>query len=254
MKLSVGIITYNEEQIIARTIDSVKNIADEIVIIDSNSTDKTVEIAKLKGAKVITQSWLGYGKQKNFMIDNCSGEWILSIDADEIISEELAVEISEEIKKENNTVEVYELREKVVCFGKLIKHGGFSGRYKTKLFKKCEDRFSDLEVHEYYETNKATAKLKEYYYHYSFDSLEQYIEKTNKYSTLSAIDNKNKGKKFNLIRFFLDPGFKFIQKYIFKLGILDGVEGFLLASIDMQYSLLKQYKLKKLGDKENLVK
>ena len=226
MKLSVGIITYNEEQIIARTIDSVKNIADEIVIIDSNSTDKTVEIAKLKGAKVITQSWLGYGKQKNFMIDNCSGEWILSIDADEIISEELAVEISEEIKKENNTVEVYELREKVVCFGKLIKHGGFSGRY----------------------------KLKEYYYHYSFDSLEQYIEKTNKYSTLSAIDNKNKGKKFNLIRFFLDPGFKFIQKYIFKLGILDGVEGFLLASIDMQYSLLKQYKLKKLGDKENLVK
>ena len=181
MKLSVGIITYNEEQIIARTIDSVKNIADEIVIIDSNSTDKTVEIAKLKGAKVITQSWLGYGKQKNFMIDNCSGEWILSIDADEIISEELAVEISEEIKKENNTVEVYELREKVVCFGKLIKHGGFSGRYKTKLFKKCEDRFSDLEVHEYYETNKATAKLKEYYYHYSFDSLEQYIDKTNKY-------------------------------------------------------------------------
>ena len=151
------------------------------------------------------------------MIDNCSGEWILSIDADEIISEELAVEISEEIKKENNTVEVYELREKVVCFGKLIKHGGFSGRYKTKLFKKCEDRFSDLEVHEYYETNKATAKLKEYYYHYSFDSLEQYIEKTNKYSTLSAIDNKNKGKKFNLIRFFLDPGFKFIQKYIFRL-------------------------------------
>ena len=136
----------------------------------------------------------------------------------------------------------------------MIKYGGFSGRYKTKLFKKCEDRFSDLEVHEYYETNKATAKLKEYYYHYSFDSLEQYIEKTNKYSTLSAIDNKNKGKKFNLIRFFVDPGFKFIQKYIFKLGILDGVEGFLLASIDMQYSLLKQYKLKKLGDKENLVK
>ena len=250
MKLSVGIITFNEEQIIAKAIDAVKNIADEIVIIDSNSTDKTVEIAKLKGAKVITQSWLGYGKQKNFMIDNCSGEWILSIDADEIISEELAVEISEEIKKENNTVEVYELREKVVCFGKLIKHGGFSGRYKTKLFKKCEDRFSNLEVHEYYETNKMTVKLKEYYYHYSFDSLEQYIEKTNKYSTLSAIDNKNKGKKFNLIRFFLDPGFKFIQKYLFKLGILDGVEGFLLASIDMQYSLLKQYKLKKLIDKE----
>ena len=135
MKLSVGIITYNEEQIIARTIDSVKNIADEIVIIDSNSTDKTVEIAKLKGAKVITQSWLGYGKQKNFMIDNCSGEWILSIDADEIISEELAVEISEEIKKENNTVEVYELREKVVCFGKLIKHGDLVGDIKRNYLK-----------------------------------------------------------------------------------------------------------------------
>ena len=77
MKLSVGIITFNEERIIAKTIDAVKNIAGEIVIIDSNSTDKTVEIAKSKGAKVITQSWLGYGKQKNFMIDNCSGEWIL---------------------------------------------------------------------------------------------------------------------------------------------------------------------------------
>ena len=127
MKLSVGIITFNEERIIAKTIDAVKNIAGEIVIIDSNSTDKTVEIAKSKGAKVITQSWLGYGKQKNFMIDNCSGEWILSIDADEIISQELANEISEEIKKENNISEVYELREKVVCFGKLIKHGGFSG-------------------------------------------------------------------------------------------------------------------------------
>ena len=125
MKLSVGIITYNEEQIIARTIDSVKNIADEIVIIDSNSTDKTVEIAKSKGAKVITQSWLGYGKQKNFMIDNCSGEWILSIDADEIISQELANEISEEIKKENNISEVYELREKVVCFGTISSYHKF---------------------------------------------------------------------------------------------------------------------------------
>ena len=254
MKLSVGIITFNEEQIIAKAIDAVRDIADEIVIIDSNSTDKTVEIAKSKGAKVITQSWLGYGKQKNIMIDNCLGEWVLSIDADEIISEELANEILKEIKKENIIVEVYELREKVVCFGKLIKYGGFSGRYKMKLFKKSEDRFSNLEVHEYYETNKVTAKLKKYYYHYSFESLEQYIEKTNKYSTLSAIDNKSNGKKFNMMKFFIDPGFKFIQKYIFKLGILDGIEGFLLASIDMQYSLLKQYKLKKLIEEEDLVK
>ena len=175
------------------------------MIIDSNSTDKTVEIAKSKGAKVITQSWLGYGKQKNFMIDNCSGEWILSIDADEIISQELANEISEEIKKENNISEVYELREKVVCFGKLIKHGGFSGRYKTKLFKKCEDRFSDLEVHEYYETNKATAKLKEYYYHYSFDSLEQYIEKTNKYFEESQIGKWLKEDIRNLGGFVITP-------------------------------------------------
>ena len=130
MKLSVGIITLNEEKIIGKTLKSVEEIADEIIIVDSNSSDKTIEIAKSFGAKVFTEAWKGFGPQKNSVIDKCSGEWILLIDADEELSESLVSKIKKIINGKTD-YNVYKINRSSVCFGKRIKHGGWSHYSRT---------------------------------------------------------------------------------------------------------------------------
>ena len=121
MRLSVGIITYNEENRIGRTLDSIKEIADEIIIVDSESEDKTVEIAKSKGAKVFVEKWKGYGLQKNSVLEKCKGEWILLIDADEVISLKLKKKIKNIIDNRNNEYNVYKIKLRNICFKKEIK-------------------------------------------------------------------------------------------------------------------------------------
>ena len=125
MRLSVGIITYNEENRIGRTLDSIKEIADEIIIVDSESEDKTVEIAKSKGAKVFVEKWKGYGLQKNSVLEKCKGEWILLIDADEVISLKLKKKIKNIIDNRNNEYNVYKIKLRNICFKKEIKFGGW---------------------------------------------------------------------------------------------------------------------------------
>ena len=120
MKLSVGIITYNEENRIGKTLDSVKEIADEIIVVDSESSDRTVEIAKAKGAQVFIEKWKGYGPQKNSVLEKCSGDWILLIDADEVVSIELKDKIKDIING-NSDSDVYKIKLRNICFGKEIK-------------------------------------------------------------------------------------------------------------------------------------
>ena len=124
MKLSVGIITYNEENRIGKTLDSVKEIADEIIVVDSESSDRTAEIAKAKGAEVFVEKWKGYGPQKNSVLEKCSGNWILLIDADEVVSIELKDKIKDIING-NSDSDVYKIKLRNICFGKEIKYGGW---------------------------------------------------------------------------------------------------------------------------------
>lgn len=246
MTLTVSIITLNEEKNLARTLESVKKFADEIVIVDSGSTDKTEEIAKNFNAKFYFQKWLGYGPQRNKAIELASSEWVLNIDADEEISEELAKKIVDIKDEKNGNIDVFKINFMSVCFGKKIKHGGWSNSYRIRLFKKNSGKFNENNVHEEFITNSHIGKINEYILHHSYSDLEDYFTKFNKYTTLGAIEYYKKNKKASLVSIVLNPIYKFIRMYFFRLGFLDGLEGFILAITSSIYTMVKYYKLKEI--------
>lgn len=243
MKLSVGLITFNEEKNLPRTLDSILEIAGEIIIVDSGSTDKTIEIAQKYNADIYSEEWKGYGLQKNSVIDKCNGEWILLIDADEEISKELKEKIKKIISDEKSK-KVYKTNFTAVCFGKKIRYGGWSKHYRVRLFRKESGRYNDREVHEKFITNEETGVIKEEIYHHTYENLEDYFNKFNRYTTESARQYKKQNKKKSFIIFYLDSMFKFFKMYILKLGFLDGYEGYLLAKLSSFYVFTKYAKLK----------
>lgn len=249
MKLSVGIITFNEEKILGKTLESVKKIADEIIIVDSNSTDKTVEIAESFGAKVHNEEWRGFGPQKNSVIDKCQGEWILLIDADEELSPSLVEKILEIINGKNE-FDVYKINRSSICFGKRIKYGGWSNQYATRLWKKDSVKINNNLVHEDFLTEKSIGKIQEHINHHSYLSLSDYLTRFNRYTSLGAEEYYKKGKKTNIFGIIINPIFKFLRMYIIRLGFLDGVEGFLLAILSSNYTMVKYYKLLELYRKD----
>ncbi|MBQ3437459.1 MAG: glycosyltransferase family 2 protein [Fusobacterium sp.] len=254
MSLSVAIITLNEEKNLSRTLESVKDIADEIVIVDSGSTDKTEEIAKRYGAKFYTQKWLGYGLQRNKAIDLSSSEWILNIDADEEISKELAEKIKEIKDCKDSIYDVYQINFLSVCFGKKIKYGGWSNTYRIRLFRKKNGKFNENAVHEEFITNSEVKNIDEYIFHHSYSDLEDYFTKFNKYTTLGAIEYYKKKKRAGFISIVLNPFYKFLRMYIFRLGFLDGLEGFLLAVTSSLYTMVKYYKLREIYKNKSYIK
>lgn len=246
MGLSVSIITFNEEKNLGRTLESIKNIADEIIIVDSGSTDKTKEIALGYGAKIYDQKWLGYGGQRNLAIEKSTNKWILNIDADEEISLELNKKIEEIITEKTPSLDVYEINFSSVCFGKELKHGGWSGSYHIRLFKKEAGRFNLNMVHEKFETSKVVGKLKEKILHHSYINLEDYFIKFNRYTTEGALEYYKKNKKTSLFQIVLNPLYKFIRMYFLRLGFLDGIEGFLIAVVSSLYTMVKYFKLREI--------
>lgn len=245
MGLSVAMITFNEEKNLDRTLKSLRDLAQEIIIVDSGSTDKTQKIAEKYGAKFITQSWLGYGKQRNFAIENSSQEWILCIDADEELTEELYQKIKGIIKNERDQ-NVYEINRISVCFGKILRHGGWGESYAIRLFKKESGRFNDNTVHESFETSDKILKIRESLLHHSYLTLEDYFTKFNRYTTEGALEYYKKGKKSSVFQIVINPIYKFIRMYIFRLGFLDGIEGLTIATTSSMYSMVKYFKLREI--------
>lgn len=246
MKLSAAIMTFNEEKNLDRTLKALEDICDEIVIVDSRSTDRTEEICKKYGAKFIKQKWLGYGRQRNVAIENCSGRWILAVDADEELSPELRDRIKNIIESDDTSKKVFEINRLSVCFGKKIKYGGWGTSYAVRLFLKGAGKFNDNTVHESFVTDEMIYKIKEDIYHHSYLTLEDYFSKFNRYTTEGALEYYKKGKKASIFQIVFNPLYKFIRMYIFRLGFLDGVEGFLLASTSSLYSMVKYFKLREI--------
>lgn len=257
MKLSVGIITFNEENRIGKTLDSVREIADEIIVVDSESTDKTVEIALSKGAKVFSEKWKGYGSQKNSVLEKCKGEWILLIDADEVISQQLKEKIKSIINSDNPSNDVYKIKLRNIAFKKEIRFGGWDD-YVIRLWKNGKVKISDREVHEQYQTNSKIGKINEIIIHYTYDSIEEFLEKLNRYTSQSAKEYIKKGKNPSFIKIYSKMLFRFIKMYILQLGFLDGYEGYLLAKYSSIYTMTKYTKLREeyynhLGNDTSLV-
>lgn len=246
-KLSAVIITYNESAHIARCINSLKHIVDEIIVVDSLSTDNTQTIATELGAKVVTRPFEGYGATKNFANEQASADWILSIDADEALDDELAHSILT-VKTHLTEHVVYEFNRLNNYCGTWIRYGGWYPDRKIRLFNKQHVKWNLAEVHETLEIPEYFNKhlLKGKLLHYSYTSVAGHLSKIEKYSTRGAEEAFKKGKKSNWLKLYLSPAFRFIRDYIFKLGFLDGKYGFIIAKLTAKEVYLKYSKLEQI--------
>lgn len=230
MPLSVAIITLNEEAKLGKTLDSLRGLAQEIIVVDSGSTDRTLEIARAHGAKVFSEAWKGYSAQKNSALAKATGDWVLSLDADEALEPELAEEIRAVVGRAGDDgVHAYFIPRKNFFFGRWIRHGGFYPDPKLRLFRRGTARFKERMVHESMECDGPTGRLRHALLHDAYPTLSAYLEVCNKYSTLSAEIAREKGhRRFSLWNIVLRPWATFGYNYFVRLGFLDGKEGLLL--------------------------
>ena len=227
MTLSVVTITLNEEANIGRVLERVRR-ADERIVLDCGSTDRTLEIARSFGAKTFTEPWKGYSAQKNSAIEKASGDWILSLDADEAIEPELMDEIRRVIEQ-NPPVDGFYMPRKNYFLGRWIRHGGFYPDRKLRLFRRGRGRFGERPVHEVIRVDGSTGTLNHALIHNAYPTLEGYIQHMNRYSSLGAEIAVAQGKgRFSLLNIVINPVVTFVYNYFFRLGLLDGREGLLL--------------------------
>jgi glycosyltransferase involved in cell wall biosynthesis len=249
-KVSAYIITKNVEKHIKQCIESLK-WADEIVIIDDFSSDKTAEIAKSEGAKVIEHKFEYFGAQRNFALTQLSYDWVLCLDSDERISEKLKEEILAQLKDTPNA-DIFLAPRKSMFINKWIMHSGWYPDYRHPiLFNRKKAVYKDQLVHEdiLYTGNKK-AYFKGDILHYSYDSIKQFIKKSDQYSDLSAKQMFERGKKAKLHNFIINPINMFIKMFIIRRGFLDGLTGFVLALLYSSfYTLMKYVKLWELWEK-----
>lgn len=239
--LSVIIITKNEAHAIGACLASVA-WADEVIVVDSGSDDDTVEICQNFGAFVSTNSWQGYGNQKNHALALAKGDWVLSIDADERVTPALQKEIIYAISHSNNFVSWKIPRLSSFC-GRYIQHSGWRPDYVTRLFKRGFANFSDATVHEQLIVNGLTGKLKEDLLHESIENLEDLLTKMNQYSTAGAVMSHKKNVTTSLKKAIGHGLWAFCRSYILRAGFLDGREGFILAISTAESSYYRHLKL-----------
>jgi len=240
-KISVVIITGNEENNIKDCLKSVK-WADEIIVVDSVSKDKTVEIAKEFTKKVFIHKWEGYSSQKSYAISLAKNDWILSIDSDERVSESLAKEILEADLIKNNG---YYIKRDNYFLGKLIRGCGWGNDMQLRLFKKSETKLSDRMVHEKFIVKGSVSNLKNSFSHYSYTNLKDAFIKINNYSTLEANEKVDK-KSVNILTLLFSPPIYFLHHLIIRKGFLDGIYGVIISYMHMITKLQVLLKIKEI--------
>jgi glycosyltransferase involved in cell wall biosynthesis len=246
VKISVVIITFNEQKNIERCLDSIKEVADEIIVLDSFSTDKTEEICKNYNVRFYKHKFEGHIQQKNRALEYAFNNWVLSLDADE----ELSTTLIENIKKikQNPDADGYTFNRLTNYCGKWIKHSGWYPDKKLRLFDKSKGKWGGINPHdEIIMKNESTVKhIKGDLLHYSYYSIEQHIDQINKFTTIGAAEAFKKGKKSNLWIITTNSIWKFIRDYFIKLGFLDGYYGFVICSLSAWATFNKYLKLNEL--------
>lgn len=241
--LSVILITRNEESNLDDCLASLDGIAQQIVVVDSNSTDRTLEIANRHGALMAYPSdWPGFGPQKNRALDLATCDWVLSLDADERLTPALKSEILTAINH-SAQVDCFAIPRLSWYCGRFIRHSGWSPDYVDRLFRRGTARFSDDLVHERLIPNGAVAKLENPMLHYSFMNYTQVLDKLNRYSTASAAQAFAKGKTSSPLKAVLHGMWAFVRTYILRAGFLDGPQGFALAISNGQGTYYRYMKL-----------
>ena len=251
MSLSVILITKNEEANLKDCLESV-SFADEIIVVDSQSSDKTQEIARSFGAKLeITSDWPGFGPQKNRALNLATQDWVLSIDADERVTPELKQEILTAIASPN-AADCYAIPRSSWYCGRFMKHSGWYPDYVDRLFKRGSAKFSDHLVHERLLPTGSSGKLKNHFLHYSYRDFSQVLKKVDVYSSAAAQQAFKQGKKGGLGEALIHGFWAFFRTYVLRRGFLDGKHGLALAISNAATSYYKYLKLWQLQNKKDI--
>ncbi|HWU42849.1 MAG TPA: glycosyltransferase family 2 protein [Bdellovibrio sp.] len=237
LPISLVIIALNEEAHIERCIRSAPFV-DDIVVVDSFSTDRTVEIAQNCGARVFQEKWRGFGPQKAFAAEQAKNSWVISLDADEALSSELAAEILERFS-DLNPEAGYLFPRKSYHLGRWINHGGWYPDYQLRLFNKNKSQWNSAALHEKVEV-KEKQLMKSDLLHWVFENLSDQVVTNDRYSTLGAQQLFAAGKKFSYFKLLTKPTSKFFETYFFKKGFMDGLPGFII-SMGAAYSIFLRF-------------
>jgi glycosyltransferase involved in cell wall biosynthesis len=241
--LTVIIITRNEERNITPCLESVA-WAGEIVVVDSESRDGTVGLARAFTPHVFVRAWKGYAEAKQFALSQATGEWILWLDADERVTPELSEAIRGEVLGKEGGFDGYEIGRRAYFLGKWIRHAGWYPGYTLRLFRRSSVRFTGSRVHEKAEIGGRTGRLRGGdLLHYTDETLYHYFAKFNRYTTLAAQDLRSAGRHFSLWDVFARPPYLFVKMYLLKAGFLDGMHGLVLSLLSASYVFVKYAKL-----------
>src|SRR6185312_15523988 len=240
MKISAAIIAFNEERNIARAIESLR-FADQIVVVDSGSTDATREIAAKAGARVIEEQWRGYAAQKNFAATVAAHDWILSLDADEAVTPELAAEFAA-VRAEGPRFDAYSFPRLAQYLGRWIRHSGWYPDRKVRLYHRARAKWVGQYVHESVCVDGTVGELRGDLLHYTCTSLADHRRTLERYTSLAAQEIVARGKPAPLARLIADPPWTFFRTWVLQGGFLDGPQGFTIARMAALYTFLKYAK------------
>ncbi|SRR5579871_1914335 len=242
--LSVVIITLNEEKNIVRALKSLRfSKKPGVLVVDAGSGDRTVAASRRLGARVLTRPWKGYADQKNWAFGKVKGDWILSLDADEELTPELAREIEKAMGEAPGDVDGYFIKRRAFFLGKWIKHCGWWPDAQLRLIRRGRGKFSNRPVHEGLEVKGRTLTLQEAMNHYTYHSVAQYLEKMERYSDLFCQNAPPKKRKFWWAYLAFMPGWLFLKMYVLKRGFLDGWRGLQVCALSSYHEAVKYRKL-----------
>jgi glycosyltransferase involved in cell wall biosynthesis len=245
MKITATIIAFNEERHIARALESLR-CCDEIVVVDSGSVDRTVELAEKLGARVVESPWHGYAAQKNYAAEQALNDWILSLDADEALSESLEGEIWT-LKKKGPAYDAYTMPRLAQYLGRWILHCGWYPDRKVRLYHRARAKWVGDFVHESVEVNGRVGHLESNLLHFTCDSLSEHLKSMDRYTTLAAEELVSRKQKIHLRNMILDPAWTFTRTYFFQRGFQDGLEGLTIAYMAALYTFLKHAKARNMS-------
>jgi len=242
--LSVAVIALDEEDRIRACLESVA-WADEVVVVDSGSSDKTVEVAREFTDRVLFHAWAGYGAQKNFALAQCRGAWILSLDADERVSEPLRDEIRTVLAADPPVVGFFVPRQNFFQ-GRWIRHGGWYPDYQLRLFRRGRGAFTEAAVHESVRVDGPAARLRSPLVHQSYRGIEDFVARASRYAELAARHLADEGRGGSAVDLLIRPAWRFLRMYVVQLGFLDGWRGLVLAALYAQYVFIRGARVREL--------
>lgn len=247
MKLSVVILTFNNTRTIRQVLEAVANWADEIVVVDSGSTDETLAILQEFGCKIYHRKLDGFGKQKHFAVDQAKNDWVFVVDSDEVVTEALKKEIDTQLV-ENTEYSGFLVPRILIFLGRKLKYGRESKLPTLRIFNRKFGNYNDKDVHEDVVLEGQTLILKNAILHYSFSDIAEFFQKMNDYSSRSAFELYHKGKRASLLKVITKFPVTFFVEYFIRLNFLNGYPGFVWAFTQAIYASLKYVKLRELRE------